>query len=287
MEDPIKRAPDFLGIGLQKAGTSWLYEQLDRHPDIWLPKRKELHFFDSTLNASWHDKRQERAKKELESLNKRLQTAKKGQVKKIQKEIEEQEYMAQPIQDLDWYKGIWSTIAPIGVVSGEITPAYSLIEEDTIKLIREDVGVNKVILILRDPVERSWSQFRMMTERSSNDPERVFKKRRLLDRGRAKEILERWEAYFSPEEIFIGFFEDIKVRPYSFLEQVCNFLEVRFDRAFFPEAETPVRVSRSAPCPPDILEFYREEYKSDLLYLANRFGGYPLDWARRHELLPE
>ncbi len=38
--------PDFLCVGAQKAGTTWLYQQLDSHPDFWMPPIKELHYFD-------------------------------------------------------------------------------------------------------------------------------------------------------------------------------------------------------------------------------------------------
>jgi hypothetical protein len=37
---------DFLGIGAQKAGTTWLYERLSRHPALRFPAGKELHFWD-------------------------------------------------------------------------------------------------------------------------------------------------------------------------------------------------------------------------------------------------
>jgi hypothetical protein len=37
--------PDFIGIGVQRAGTSWLYQCLIEHPQIYMP-RKEMHFFD-------------------------------------------------------------------------------------------------------------------------------------------------------------------------------------------------------------------------------------------------
>lgn len=37
---------DFVGIGAQKAGTTWLYQQLHRHPDIDFPAGKEIHFWD-------------------------------------------------------------------------------------------------------------------------------------------------------------------------------------------------------------------------------------------------
>lgn len=36
----------FLGIGAQKAGTTWLYAQLNKHPQIGFPGGKEIHFWD-------------------------------------------------------------------------------------------------------------------------------------------------------------------------------------------------------------------------------------------------
>ena len=37
---------DFLGIGAQKAGTSWLFRWLGAHPRISFPAGKEVHFWD-------------------------------------------------------------------------------------------------------------------------------------------------------------------------------------------------------------------------------------------------
>jgi hypothetical protein len=37
---------DFLGIGAQKAGTTWIYWHLSRHPQIAFPAGKEVHFWD-------------------------------------------------------------------------------------------------------------------------------------------------------------------------------------------------------------------------------------------------
>jgi hypothetical protein len=38
--------PDFIGIGAQRSGTSWLYACLQEHPELCLP-RKEINFFSS------------------------------------------------------------------------------------------------------------------------------------------------------------------------------------------------------------------------------------------------
>jgi hypothetical protein len=37
---------DFLGIGAQKAGTTWLFRQLSAHPRLSFPAGKEVHFWD-------------------------------------------------------------------------------------------------------------------------------------------------------------------------------------------------------------------------------------------------
>lgn len=39
--------PTFVGIGVPRAGTTWLHALLDGHPDVFVPaKRKEIRFFD-------------------------------------------------------------------------------------------------------------------------------------------------------------------------------------------------------------------------------------------------
>ena len=40
--------PDFIGIGAQKAGTTWLYRNLQAHPQIHMP-HKEVHYFDRRI----------------------------------------------------------------------------------------------------------------------------------------------------------------------------------------------------------------------------------------------
>lgn len=45
-----EKKPHFLCIGAQKAGTTWLHENLKKHPQIHLPKRKELHYFDKHIS---------------------------------------------------------------------------------------------------------------------------------------------------------------------------------------------------------------------------------------------
>lgn len=49
--DPTAYAPNFLCIGAQKSGTSWLDSVLRQHPDIAMPRgRKEVHYY---TNGWW------------------------------------------------------------------------------------------------------------------------------------------------------------------------------------------------------------------------------------------
>lgn len=47
--------PDFIGIGAQRAGSSWLAEVLAGHPDICMPT-KEIHYFDRNYDkgSEWY-----------------------------------------------------------------------------------------------------------------------------------------------------------------------------------------------------------------------------------------
>ena len=50
--------PTFLGIGVQRAGTTWLHELLASHPDVYMPtRRKEIRFFEKYYDhgPSWYE----------------------------------------------------------------------------------------------------------------------------------------------------------------------------------------------------------------------------------------
>ena len=44
LKTPAPQGPDFVGVGMQKCGTSWLAEMLAQHPDV-LVRKKEINFF--------------------------------------------------------------------------------------------------------------------------------------------------------------------------------------------------------------------------------------------------
>ena len=61
------KLPTFIGIGVQRAGTTWLYHCLKDHPLVFVPEKKELHFFNINFEKGldWYLKFFAHAKDEL------------------------------------------------------------------------------------------------------------------------------------------------------------------------------------------------------------------------------
>lgn len=49
----LSRTPNFLFIGPDKAGSTWLYKALRQHSQVYLPDVKELFFFDRFYEKGW------------------------------------------------------------------------------------------------------------------------------------------------------------------------------------------------------------------------------------------
>ena len=47
--------PDFIGLGAQRSGTTWLYSLIAAHPDVQGEATKELHYFHRFWNRSFTD----------------------------------------------------------------------------------------------------------------------------------------------------------------------------------------------------------------------------------------
>src|ERR1700741_1341281 len=116
------RYPDFLCIGAQKAGTTWLDKTLRRHPGLWLPPIKETQYFNHLhlpQSRGWTTRtRQERAEKTL-----RRYLAKTPQAEWNYRYVSVlADIAASPVSDR-WYGRIFSLAAP-DMLCGEVTPDY-------------------------------------------------------------------------------------------------------------------------------------------------------------------
>jgi hypothetical protein len=175
--------PDFLGIGAQKCGTTWVHYQFATHPQIFVPETKELDFF------FWR-------KKPIEWYHAQFAGAKRGQKK------------------------------------GELSPNYAL-RDDTPGVIHALLPSVKLFYIVRQPVERAFSQWKM-ARRLGNVPAElpfieVFRQNLqfMQERGKYEECVRRYARVFRLGETFrVFFYDDLCADPQAFLRELFRFVGV-------------------------------------------------------------
>lgn len=181
---------DFLGIGAQKSGTTWLYEMLARHPQVAFPAGKEAHF--------WNN----------------------------------------PGRDRAHYLGLFEA-GPDGIRRGEITPAYSLLDEDTIRAIHAVNPQLRILFSMRNPLHRAWSSALMALRRAELSVQEAsdqwfldhFRSAGSTGRGDYEGTLRRWRAVFPAEQILVLDYDGIRDAPDCLLRDCARHLGI--DEACF------------------------------------------------------
>ncbi len=239
-QGPIDLAlfPDFFIAGPQRTGTTWLHANLREHPEVFLAEPKELFFF-SRLKTPEHP---------------RFESA-----------------------ELAWYlsffrEPLWRWALKQGFcllyhrrpyrprIRGEATASYAALDPDVIDEVRALNPRLKVILMIRDPVERAWSHAmkdlvrnpgRSFSEVSEQEFERFFSDPYQVRCARYREQIENWQQRFGSERVFVGLFDDIARRPLEFMQEVCEFLGISSEpRLLGRRVRQAVNPSASHPIPP-------------------------------------
>jgi hypothetical protein len=291
--------PDFIGIGAQKAGTTWLGRNLQAHPELWMPRLKEVHYFDEKIhepknaplrlarrvfgggaaNRRWRSQVGRRTKKHLEKFS-------------GEDFWWDLKYYAGAPND-GWYASLFEPGR--GRMVGEITPAYSTLDRDVVARVHGLMADAKIILMMRNPMERVWSQTVMSFDRGKDRSIDAATEEELLRhfggegaRRRTDYLrtLETWGAFYPPERIFVGFLEDVHFFPEELLRAVYGFLGV--DPSFEPpraDSKVHTRSTGSAPARP--MAHLARSYLAENAALERRFGGYASFWRFCAERLSE
>ena len=135
--------PDFVGVGAPRSGTSWLYEVLAAIPGCGCRRSRSCTI--STSRCS--------SKRYYSYLRMRLISGL---------------WIRHPLSRFDlqyflgrrsdaWYCNLFAAARRRGLLTGEITPAYSILDEPALQRLRALNPEVKLIYVMRDPVMRSWS----------------------------------------------------------------------------------------------------------------------------------
>ena len=236
-------APNFLIIGAAKSGTSALATQMAQHPDVYIPEKKELHFFDRLFNLTDEERAQ--------SWRRYMEYFKDAGSCKMRGEA----------------TVAYTMIPHINVVHDEIF---------------QTLGPIPLIYIVRDPVERIVSQYRHhKKDRPDAEPlDAWIRDLRNMKQCLARSDYERqiapYRELFSDEKIHICFYEDYKSDYLAELKKIFDFLGVPAgDIAHIKNERVNVISKGAVPAPevtPETVEFIRSYILENTHKFLSHYG---------------
>jgi len=197
----VARKPDFLIIGAQKCGTTWLWAVLRDHPEVFLPETKELEFFSYAKS------------RESDGFGRYLAThfAGAGGARAVGE--------ATPSY-------FWNSNA-----HPEYCDKPKGFDLDIPGAVFERLGSRvRLVLALRDPVQRAISAYLHHVRK-----ERIDRTRSIFDAGRERGILhmgfyfehlKEWLVRFRMEQIHVVILEEAAARPLRAFTALFRFLGV-------------------------------------------------------------
>ena len=278
-------APDFLCIGAQKAGTTWLYENLIQHPGVWMPPVKELHYFDKAIHHPSPLSRRFYSPRWRIHFKQRMRQRFDGglDLRDLRWDLK---FLFARRSD-DWYESLFAPGR--GRCTGEVTPGYSRLEPAEVAHIHDLLPDARILFLMRDPVERAWSGARMSSDRRGLDLGDTGRWKAYLEqqkdtRGDYLRSLRNWRASYAEDRILVGFFEEITEDPAGLLTRVHRFLGLESGPEFVPETATRrFNPSSPKPMPPEVEQFLAAMYLDDLHELHDLFGAPVAPWVERAE----
>ena len=235
--------PNFLVIGGQKCGTSWLQDNLESHPQVWLPPTKEVHYFDRGNIGLL---------KRLFSTTKRMKKARTHVAAQLRSWMSGSGdsdlkwalnyWLAR--RDDEWYRKLFPEIA--GRITGEICPGYARMRGAEVARVKQLMPDTRIVYLLRNPIERSWSyatqyftspRAKGRYGSTSNVPAAVLRK--FLERdthGHSDYLgaLNAWQPHYPPDRMLIGFFDELESDPQTLYVRILRFLEIDASPAVIP-----------------------------------------------------
>lgn len=286
-----RQGPDFLCIGMGKAGTGWLYDQLQHHPGFWMPPIKEIHYLDRDFPRVVSAQRM---------LTKPRERTEQIQIQRGRRALHDRDFAFLKeaggakgnAMDLDFYAALFRF--KDGLLSGDITPSYCTLEEETIRDVMTAFPQLKIVLLVRDPVARAWSHFSMKKRGQK------VKEDELLDPQQFREMLEdskavrtgspsplaiRWLRHVPPAQFRFYFFDDLVSDPDGLKRDVLEFLGAGISDTggaaadYNRKADKP-KLEMTAASRDILVEVFGEELRA----AAKLFGGHAVEWAKRYRV---
>jgi len=247
--------------GAQKAGTTWLFRVLKKHPDFWMPPQKELDYL-----FHFRPSRQKYSRK----MGAKLQEAKPtNQTRK---------WMRAFIREwrLEKYPSLFE---PAGDrFAGDVSPNYSRMSAEEIARAGNLVRGARIVILLRDPVPRAWSHARNTAKTWGVDDQEVligrmsrFVSSRICDlMSDYPRLITDWSNSFGADRVLACFYDELERDPATFIDRILAFMGApNYPEDRLNELETRPNVGASIAIPEPVRELLTDRYAPMLQRLRN------------------
>lgn len=174
-----------------------------------------------------------------------------------------------------------------GFIKGDKSPNYYLLSMDRIETINMMLPDLRIILMLRNPVERAWSHAMMhFVRRQKRNLEEIPQSELLayFDRHYLKgdylSAIEKWQSVFQKKDMFIGLFDDISIRPKGLLSDIFSFLGAGAPNFWegFPYSQVVNKGTRET-IPAGYRTYLEDMYQVPMLKLNDFLEGEVQSWV--------
>ncbi len=187
-----------------------------------------------------------------------------------------------------WYRDLF-TGAGKGQIAGEVTPEYGVLSVEDIERIRNVNPAMKIIFLIRDPIDRSWSAARYIASRgfagvdldSQDKVMQMLRAPMTQRRSNYVETLRNYLAVFPAEQILVGFFDAIERDPRGLLSGIWDFLGVEPYEVNQRRIDRVVNKSPDRGMPPEVAAMLRESQRGQIDELAELLGSYAEGWRAK------
>lgn len=239
MKSETYSKPDFIGIGPPKTGTTWIYANLSAHPQVKMPPDKEIRYFwerhfvgktsliERLTSDHWHVKGRRAFHKSRFRRHFSDIVALKINVRELLWDLH---YLFGSRTD-NWYASLFQR----GALSGDITAKYCELPEEEIEKISRAFPGLKILITLRDPVEREWSRAKMNLSKKPGRPLTEVSQEEFIaqfnDPPQKKSndyalLIEQWSKYFDSGQILVLFYDELLENPFGYFSRLCDFLAI-------------------------------------------------------------
>lgn len=277
---------DYIIVGAQKAGTSWITDRFRELPDFEFMPIKEIHHFDRLYqdsigfpvslkkritNYRWLKKM---------VIYSSIKLLKSGLNFKWQFNLVFKNYNDQ------WYLNFFK---PFKKIKGDNTPCYSILRLEDIKRMYKLCPNAKIIFCMRNPIDRIWSSYRFdltheFTKKLNNECEEDFFNRVALsefavNRTKYIETIKNYQKVYPQEQIMLTYYDKLIEDPKLFLSEIVDF--IGGDVSNIEKYTSLNKISNKSiksNIPPKYKEKIVKVFKPMMKELSDNYGSYPKKW---------